>query len=587
MKTKITLPILAILAIGTVFAWVVPRTERSTIAGRSGEIPAETARAPDVRKGPHGGKLFSKDDLRVEAVIFEQGVPPQFRIYAAREEGKSVPLDEVNLAIELHRLDRVDTIHFKPAGNYLLGDRIVEEPHSFDVKIQAQWKGNSYLWEYSQVEARAELSGEAMKNAGITLATAGPAQLKNALRLTGEVGFNEEKVAHVVPRLDGAVKKVHKALGDPVRQGEIIAILESRELADAKSDYLAALKRVAFAKADLDRETAVFENVSRMLEILERELELDELYRQLQGLTIGESRAQLLPAYAKLKLAKTAYLREKGLFEKKISSGSEYQIAIEEYKSAEAKYLSLREKTAYDGSWSLLQKKRSAELAGLDLETARQKLLALGLTQPEIAGLPNQEGNVFTRYELRSPIDGVVVRKHIATGEAVRKDGDIFLLADLSNVWVNIAIPAKDLKNARLGQKVRMRFEDFGLEADGTLGYLGSIIDERTRTVTGRVVVPNPEGRWRPGTFVTAELILEENPVPLAVPAVAVQTWRDRPAVFVKYGDFFEARPLQLGKRDGEFVEVLGGLRPGEQFAAKNSFAVKAETDKASATHDH
>ncbi|MBI4383696.1 MAG: efflux RND transporter periplasmic adaptor subunit [Nitrospinae bacterium] len=587
MKIKITLPILAVLAIGAVFSWVIPRTERSTVVDRSKGISVETARAPDVRKGPHGGKLFSKDDLRVEVVIFEQGVPPQFRVYIAREEGKSVPLDEVSLTIELHRLDRVDAVHFKPSGNYLLGDKTVEEPHSFDVKIQAQWKGNSYRWEYSQVEARAELSEEAMKNAGITLAAAGPAQLKNALVLPGEVGLNEEKVAHVVPRLDGVVKKVNKALGEPVHRGEIIAVLESRELADAKSDYLAALKRANLAKADIERETAVFENASKMLEVLERESDLDEIYRQLQGLTIGESRAQLLPAYTKLKLAKSVYLREKGLFEKKISSGSEYQIALEEYKSAEAKYLSLREKTAYDGSWNLLQKKRAAELAGLDLETARQKLLALGLAQPEIAALPNQTGSVFTRYELRAPIDGVVVRKHVAAGEAVRKDADIFLLADLSEVWVNIAIPAKDVKNARLGQRVRTYSENLGLEAEGTLDYLGSIVDERTRTVTGRVVVPNPEGRWRPGAFVTAELLLEENPVPLAVPAEAIQTWRDGPAAFVKYGDFFEARPLKLGKSDGEFVEVLRGLRPGERFAAKNSFTVKAEAEKASATHDH
>ena len=82
-------------------------------------------------------------------------------------------------------------------------------------------------------------------------------------------------------------------------------------------------------------------------------------------------------------------------------------------------------------------------------------------------------------------------------------------------------------------------------------------------------------------------LVREETTVPLAVSADAIQTFRDWQVVFVRYGDWFEARPLELGRSDGKWIEVLSGLKAGDQYAAANSFAVKAEIGKLGATHDH
>ena len=324
-----------------------------------------------------------------------------------------------------------------------------------------------------------------------------------------------------------------------------------------------------------------------MLALLQKELDLEEVYRELKDLVIGKSRELLIPAYAKLSLAKSVYLREKKLLEKGISSEAEYLLAVENYKSGEAKYIALREKIAYDGQWAVRQKKRTYEIETLKLQTARQKLFALGLTNQEVGTLSNQGEHAFTQYELRSPLGGVVIQKHLTTGEAVKNDDDVFLLADFSDVWVNIAIPAKDLKYVKLGQVVVVKDDNLAIEAKGKLTYLDSIIDEKNRTVTGRVVIPNAKGHWRPGTFVTLELLLEERRVPIAVPTKAIQTIRDWSVVFVKYGNFFEARPLELGTNDGNWVEVLEGLKAGEQYVVKNSFVVKAEIEKSSAVHSH
>ena len=105
--------------------------------------------------------------------------------------------------------------------------------------------------------------------------------------------------------------------------------------------------------------------------------------------------------------------------------------------------------------------------------------------------------------------------------------------------------------------------DNSGLKAKGKLTYLGSIVDEKTRMVTGRVVIANLERRWRPGNFVRVELVLEENTVPMAVPLEAIQTIRDWSVVFVQYGNQYEARPLTLGENDGKNVEVLEGLLKG------------------------
>ena len=587
MKIKLLLPIILILGIGVVVGGLILNMDTASLSNNPHEPASDSEPVDAIPRGPHGGWQFSKNELRVEVKIFEKGVPPQFRVYVTDSSGQAAPLNEVDIGIILNRLDRVDEIHFKPVGDYLLGDKEVVEPHSFDVKIHARWKGQTYQWEFSQIEARVELPDEAIKNADIALKTAGPATLKNRLKLSGEIGFNENKVVHIVPRLNGIVKKVFKNLGALVKAGDLLAIIESRELAEAKIKYFASVKHSDLAKIDLERETLLYENTTLMLDLLEKKLDLDGVYRELKDLQIGESRELLIPAYAKMRLARSVYLREKMLFEKEISSESEYLRAVEDHKSSEAKYIALREKIAYDGSWKIRQKNRTYEIETLNVQTARQKLLALGLSDQEIRALPNQKEGAFTQYELRSPLPGVVIQKFITTGEAVKNDDDVFLLADISDVWANIAIPAKDLKYVKLGQSVSVKNENLGIDAKGKLRYLDSIIDEKNRTVTGRVVIPNSTKLWRPGTFVALELDFEERAVPLAVRVEAIQTIRDWSVVFVKYGNFFEARPLELGENDGNWVEVLKGLSAGERYVAKNSFVVKAEIEKSSAVHDH
>ena len=569
---------------GTVLALNIAGLDTTSMDTNSHGEPSKQAGDAETAKGPHRGKLLSKKDFQLEVTIYEPDIPPEFRIYPFNN-GKPINPDDVELTIELHRLWRTDVIQFKKERDYLLGNKVVEEPHSFDVIVIAEWKGHNYKWEYSSFEGRAELTDDAIKRAGIVIETAGPVIMDNIIKLTGEIDFNADKVAHVVPRFTGVVREVKKDEGDYIKKGEIVAILESRELADAKSNYLNDVKLVSLAKVELEREKIIFKNTTLMLDLLKKGTSLDDLQNQLKNSIIGESRAQLIPAYAKLNFAKATYHREKDLFEKEISPESDYLLALEGYKSAEAKYIALIEKTSYQARWALLQKEKTADTADLNLQTATQKLLALGLSQSEIKKISiNQK---LTRYEIRSPIKGTVIEKHITIGEAVKKDDNIYVLADLSDVWGKITIPSKDLQSVKEGQRVSVKSEKTGLKANGVLAHIHAAMDEKTQSVTGKVVIPNKEKKWRPGQFITVEIVKEESSLPVAVSSEAIQTFRDWSVVFVKYGNLFEVRPLELGRNNGQWVEILEGLAPGEKYAAQNSFVLKAEVGKEGATHDH
>jgi cobalt-zinc-cadmium efflux system membrane fusion protein len=457
----------------------------------------------DYPRGPHGARLLAGEELQLEVTIYETGVPPQFRVYPYDAAGNPLPPREVQLAIELHRLGgRIDRIGFVPEADYLRGDAEVEEPHSFDVKVTATRAGRAQEFAYSQIEGKVRLGPEAMRSAGIEIGTVGPREMVTTIEVPGEIKPDDTRMAHVVPTLQGIAVEVLKAAGDSVDRGDLLAVINSRELADARSAYLAARRQIDFARGRLDREEA--------------------------------------------------------LWQKKISAEQEY-----------------------------LEARRAFDEAQLARDVAAQKLAALGLSSASLAGLASAPPEQLSRFEVRAPLGGTVIERDVTVGEAVAADHTLFVIADLSSVWVEASIAARDLGAVRQGQTAVIRSADLGREANGRISYLGAVVGRETRTAVARVVIPNADGRWRPGLFVTVRLVRESSTVPVAVLAEAIQTFRDWQVVFVRYGDWFEARPLELGRSDGLWVEVLQGLSPGVQYATTNSFAIKAEIGKLGATHDH
>jgi cobalt-zinc-cadmium efflux system membrane fusion protein len=496
------LAIAIIIAIGLVLAALI-LTMRSPGEG-SGEGHAEHAEAVDhdgkphqegaePSKGPHGGKLFADGDYSLEVAIFEQNVEPHFRLYAY-QDGKPLAPDAHKVSATVERLGGApQTIVFTPEGDYLKGNAILQEPHSFKVSMHAQAGGKAHRFSYEQIEARITMSELQASQNGIDIHTSGPARIKSVLKLAGDIGLNADRSVQVSPRMAGVVESVHANAGDSVRKGQLLAVLSSQ--------------------------------------------------------LVAAERGELRLAQQRHELARTVFQREEKLWQEKISAEQDYQ-----------------------------QARAAMNEAAIAVQAARQKLAALGV---------QADARQMARHEIRAPIDGVVTDKHITVGESVGADAAVFVVADLSTVWAEVTVNERDLDTIKTGQAATVMANSTEARATGRVSYVSALVGAQTRAAKARVVLDNPDRAWRPGAPVRVEIVAAEVTVPVAVLADAIQSIRDEPAVFGRYGDQFEARPIRAGRSDGQYVEVLGGLSAGVKYAAKNSFLIKADIGKSGASHDH
>ena len=446
-----------------------------------------------MAKGPHGGRQFADGTIDLELLLSEGGGEPRFNAWLM-DKDKAIASGAATLSVLLTRPGgQQETITFEAGKDGLHSRQTIDEPHVFDAQVTVATAGGQHQFAFSLQEGKVAMSDAQVGAAGISLETAAAASIRSSLQLPGEIRLNEDRTAHIVPRVAGVVENVSADLGQQVKKGQVLAVLSS--------------------------------------------------------VTLSEQRSELQAARKRLELARTTYARERKLWEEKISPQQDVQQAQ--------------------------QAMREAEIA---VANANQKLAALGATAT---------GSALSRYELRAPFDGMVVEKHIALGESVKEDANVFKISDLSTVWAEMNISARDLPRVLVGKRVLVRATAFDAKAVGTVSYVGSLIGEQTRTARARVTLPNPDLAWRPGLFVNVEVVSDESTVPVAVASEAVQTVEDRPVVFLKVPGGFVPQPVQIGRSDGKRVEITSGLKAGAPYAAAGSFVVKAEQGKGTASHTH
>ena len=356
-------------------------------------------------------------------------------------------------------------------------------------------------------ESTVHLSDEQIMRFGIETKPAGPGDFKVHISLPGQIAINADRMVHIVPRVPGIVRQVNMKLGDPVKKGQVMAVIESRDLADAKATYLASIER--------------------------------------------------------LELANTIYEREEKLWkQQEISSEQEYLDAKKVF--AEAKIA-----------------KRSAE----------QKLRALGFNAEYLKELPSEPAEMLTTFEITAPFDGTIIQKHISLGEVIKGDVDVFIVADLDTVWVDLQVHQKDAGLVKRGQDVIISASSSVPETKGVIEYVEPVVDKNTRRALARILLDNTSGQLRPGTFVTADVLVEKVPAKVAVAKDILQDIHDKTCIFVKNEHCFEARPVTVGRSNDNHVEIVSGITPGEKIVTKNSFRLKAELEKAAggghAGHGH
>jgi membrane fusion protein, heavy metal efflux system len=327
--------------------------------------------------------------------------------------------------------------------------------------------------------------------------------LSKRIAVPGSIVPSGDHIARVAVRLLGTVAELRKRLGDSVEAGEVVAVIESREVADAKSEYLGA--RLVFD------------------------------------------------------LQQTLFNRSTRLFEGKVLSENDF----------------LRARTTFDD-------------ARVKIETARQKLFALSLTTDQIEALPQQPVETLRRQELRAPIAGRVAERRVELGALVGREGqesELFVITDLSVVWADLAVATSELSAIHEGQKIML--SGGGESSPATIMFVSPLLDKETRAARVVASVDNAARKWRPGSFVTAEIPIDEAPAAVAVPKTALQSIKGETIVFVRNENGFEARKVTAGRQDARLAEISAGLAAGERIATTNTFVLKADLGKAGAEHQH
>ncbi len=435
--------------------------------------------------------------------------------------------------------------------------------------------------------AAVKLDRQKMVELGVEVKTAGPGELVLHLELSGEVRLNEDRVAHIVPRTPGIVREVTRTVGDLVKEGEALAMLESAELGNAKVAFLASRQQLELADTDLTRMEKINRNTTAMLELLDTTPTFEEL-RKFEGAEMGENRKMLVSAYSELVLSKSTWDREKRLFDRKISSESDYLAAETGLKKAEAEYVATRDSIHFALRRDLLAARRDKQLAEFEVQSADRYLHVLGMNSDDLDAIAmGTSGHAkLAWYGLRAPFAGRVVEKHITLGEMLETSETAFTVADLSEVWVDLTIYQKDLSLVAPGQTVHVRSGPDD-EIRSTITFLSPLVDEATRAATARVVLANKDRAWRPGMFVTASLEYERVSAAIVVTKAAIQTISGESVVFVETKEGFELREVEIGRRNNTNLEIKSGLRAGDRYVSKGAFVLKAETQKSSFGKGH
>ncbi|WP_354675029.1 efflux RND transporter periplasmic adaptor subunit [Cupriavidus alkaliphilus] len=346
-----------------------------------------------------------------------------------------------------------------------------------------------------------KLSSDEIRSAGIKTAVLREEEVSEQLTVTATIRPNQDRIVHVAPRVTGRIVKVQVNLGDAVRTGQTLAVLDSLEVGEAHSAYLQAKTVQAVAKADFER-------------------------------------AELL--YGEQIIAKKDHLR------------------------AHAEY----------------EKSKAAFAAAAD------RLRMLGVSQG-----PSADGRAVSTFPLLSPVTGTVIEKHAILGELAQPDKQLFVVADLSRLWIEANLFEKDLSRVQLGAPAIVTVAAYPDEAfQGRLTYIAAVVDKETRTVQARVEVANSDGHLKPEMFATAAIQTSggKRQKALLLPEEAVVLMQGQLTVFIEESSgSFEPRAVELGEKLRGRVVLKKGLAVGDRVVTEGTFSLKARLMKAQLGEGH
>ncbi|MFT3700155.1 MAG: efflux RND transporter periplasmic adaptor subunit [Kofleriaceae bacterium] len=294
--------------------------------------------------------------------------------------------------------------------------------------------------------------------------------------------------------------------------------------------------------------------VSRLVKGVGDRVKKGELLATIDSPDLGRAKADYIAAAALAQVSKEAADRERALFEKKISSEKDWR-----------------------------QAEADATKARAEKDAAEVRLHTLGISDAQLGQLSPSE-HFASSFSVTSPMDGVVVERPTTVGQAAQPSETMFVVMDLREVWVLADVYERDLAQVSVGQAVVARVPAWKDKTfPGKVANVGSVIERKSRAVKIRIVMPNPDGALKPGMFATVEIAgtAEVPRTALYVPAGAIQRDGDRALVFVaREPGVFEAKRVQVGQENADWVEIMDGLGEADRIAVSGSFTLKSELMK-------
>ena len=365
-------------------------------------------------------------------------------------------------------------------------------------------------------------SQEAVQKAGIEVEPVWTAPVVEAITGNGEIAYDQTATARLSARVPGTVFRVYKQTGDPVKKGEVLALVDAAEVGKAKSEFLTALVQVRLRTGTMERLEEAYQHGA-----------IPEVSYRNQAAAVSEAKIRLTTAQEAM--------TNLGL-----------PVDVEGLKS-------------------------------VPQEKLADRLRFLGLPESVIGSLDPKKttGNLLA---VTAPFDGVVVTRQVVDGEVVDNSKALFVTVDVRQMWLTLDLRVEDAKLVALGQEVRFR-PDGGQEDNGKIVWISTEADQKTRTVKLRALLDNGDGRLRANTFGSGKVVLREETHAVVVPNAAVHWEGCCHIVFVRDKDFFKegspkvfhVRTVRPGVKDDKYTEIIAGVLPGEVVATKGSAALRAQ----------
>ena len=375
-------------------------------------------------------------------------------------------------------------------------------------------------------------STEAFEKTGIDVRPVRREHMVESVAANGEVVYDRTRMASLSAPAAGRVWQVYAELGRPVKAGEILAVLDAGPAGAAKAAFLQALVQVEAKERSLKATQALAKKTPELV----------------PELTLREAESQLREAQTR-QFAEQQALVNLGL-----------PVRVEDFQ-------------------------------GLAVDEAVRRIQFIGLPESLVKTL-DPRATTANLVPVRAPLGGVVTACDAVAGEQADPSRSLFVVADVSRVWVTLDLRAEDARRVAVGQAVRLRPDGYAGKDDlpGTIGWVGTAADEKTRTVKARAELPNLKGDLRANTFVSARVILREEKDALVVPTEALHQLDGCNVVFVRDKDFltegsskvFHVREVRPGaaSKDGKLTEIIVGLLPGEVVASRGSDVLRAQLMK-------